>query len=193
MKTHRRLTSVASLAALVLVCAPAGAHAGSLLSGYGGPGQGSQVILGSALLNGPGGGAHGGGEGGGGSASGGGSAGSAIAGGQAAAGTHAAPAGGAHAQARAHARSGSGIASPSRGGAASAAGPGAYVTASRSARSETAVPTPTLGISAADLVYILLGLAVLVMTAALTKTMTRGPQGDGAPAKGIRRSRRVTS
>ena len=33
--------------------APASALASPLLSGYGGPGQGSQVILGSALVNGP--------------------------------------------------------------------------------------------------------------------------------------------
>ena len=57
----------------VLLCAlclavPAGAVASPLLSGYGGPGAGSQVILGSALVNGP----RGGGGGGGGSASGGG-------------------------------------------------------------------------------------------------------------------------
>jgi len=59
----------------VLLCAlclavPAGAVASPLLSGYGGPGAGSQVILGSSLVNGPRGG--GGGGGGGGSASGGG-------------------------------------------------------------------------------------------------------------------------
>jgi len=57
----------------VLLCAlclavPAGAVASPLLSGYGGPGAGSQVILGSSLVNGP----RGGGGGGGGSASGGG-------------------------------------------------------------------------------------------------------------------------
>lgn len=41
-----------TLAALVLVpCASAGAN--PLLSGYGGPGQGSQAIIGSQLLNGP--------------------------------------------------------------------------------------------------------------------------------------------
>jgi hypothetical protein len=37
-------------------CAPASAHANPLLSGYGGPGQGNQAILGATLLNGPGGG-----------------------------------------------------------------------------------------------------------------------------------------
>lgn len=52
----------------VCLAAPAGAAASPLLSGYGGPGAGSQVILGSALVNGP----RGGGGGGGGSANGGG-------------------------------------------------------------------------------------------------------------------------
>jgi len=38
------------------VACPTGALASPLLSGYGGPGQGSQAILGAALLNGPSGG-----------------------------------------------------------------------------------------------------------------------------------------
>ena len=37
-------------------CAPAGAEANPLLSGYGGPGLGDQAIIGATLLNGPGGG-----------------------------------------------------------------------------------------------------------------------------------------
>src|SRR5580693_9670272 len=58
--------------AVVLASAvPAVARAGSLLSGYGGPGEGSQVILGATLLNSP----PGGGEGGAGSPPAGGSAG----------------------------------------------------------------------------------------------------------------------
>jgi hypothetical protein len=43
---------------------PAGALASPLLSGYGGPGEGSQVILGSALVNGPRGGGGGSSSGG---------------------------------------------------------------------------------------------------------------------------------
>jgi hypothetical protein len=49
-------TSILSTACAALLGAaltPALASAGSLLSGYGGPGQGSQAILGSTLLNGP--------------------------------------------------------------------------------------------------------------------------------------------
>jgi hypothetical protein len=50
-----------ALAAWLAIAAavPLGAQASSLLSGYGGPGQGSQVILGSTLLGGPGGGSPG--------------------------------------------------------------------------------------------------------------------------------------
>lgn len=48
------------LAVAVSAALPAGAQAGSLLSGYGGPGQGSQAVLGSTLINGPGGGSGGG-------------------------------------------------------------------------------------------------------------------------------------
>lgn len=52
---------------VLLVALPAVAQASPLLSGYGGPGQGSQAILGAALVNGPSGG--GGGSRGGGSQS----------------------------------------------------------------------------------------------------------------------------
>jgi hypothetical protein len=63
MKKHLATTTIFTLLALALGVTPA-AHAtsGSLLSGYGGPGQGSQAILGSALLNGPSGGAPGAGS-----------------------------------------------------------------------------------------------------------------------------------
>jgi len=50
---RRAVTSAFALAALT---APAQASVNPLLSGYGGPGQGSQVILGATLLGPPGGG-----------------------------------------------------------------------------------------------------------------------------------------
>ena len=55
MRSRRIITSaIACIAALSAAAAmPVAAPAGSLLSGYGGPGQGSQVILGSSLVNGP--------------------------------------------------------------------------------------------------------------------------------------------
>ena len=56
---------------LVVPALCASARASPLLSGYGGPGQGSQAILGSTLINGPpsGGGSRGGGRGAGGGGS----------------------------------------------------------------------------------------------------------------------------
>ncbi|HUA75946.1 MAG TPA: hypothetical protein VL988_14425 [Solirubrobacteraceae bacterium] len=62
------------MALLALALAPAVAQAGSLLSGYGGPGEGNQAVLGSAVIGGSHGGSGGSGSSGSsGSASGGGS------------------------------------------------------------------------------------------------------------------------
>ncbi|HXP28462.1 MAG TPA: hypothetical protein VN804_01790, partial [Solirubrobacteraceae bacterium] len=49
-----------ALAALICVAAPQAALAGSLLSGYGGPGEGSQALIGASLVKGPRGGGGGG-------------------------------------------------------------------------------------------------------------------------------------
>jgi hypothetical protein len=49
----RTIVSIAALAAALTVATPDASLAGSLLSGYGGPGGGNQAILGSALVNGP--------------------------------------------------------------------------------------------------------------------------------------------
>src|ERR1700753_670599 len=58
---RQRLTPAAALVALSLCILPAGAHASStLLSGYGGPGEGNQAIIGSALIGGGKGGSGGG-------------------------------------------------------------------------------------------------------------------------------------
>jgi hypothetical protein len=69
MTSRRTITlTTACLLTLSLSAAlPAAAPAGSLLSGYGGPGQGSQEIIGAGLVNG---GSRGGGSGGGSSGSG---------------------------------------------------------------------------------------------------------------------------
>jgi hypothetical protein len=56
MKTHRRIITSVGLLLAAASCMPASAHANPLLSGYGGPGQGNQAILGATLLNGSGGG-----------------------------------------------------------------------------------------------------------------------------------------
>jgi hypothetical protein len=51
-RTIRLLLISLTVAALLTAAAPDGAWAGSLLSGYGGPGGGAQAILGSTLING---------------------------------------------------------------------------------------------------------------------------------------------
>jgi hypothetical protein len=52
MKSHRIIIYIGVLLA-VAVALPGSALASPLLSGYGGPGQGNQALLGSALVNGP--------------------------------------------------------------------------------------------------------------------------------------------
>jgi hypothetical protein len=59
MTSNRTISLALLVIAAILSATPADASANSLLSGYGGPGQGSQAILGSALLG--GGGSSGGG------------------------------------------------------------------------------------------------------------------------------------
>jgi hypothetical protein len=56
MTSYRRFTPSIGISMALVVLVPASAQAGSLLSGYGGPGQGSQAILGSTIVNGGGGG-----------------------------------------------------------------------------------------------------------------------------------------
>ncbi len=171
MNSHRRLIAAAFVVALSGLSAPALADAGSLLSGYGGPGQGSQVILGSTLLNGGGGSSHGGS---------GGSSGEAASTGSGAGGSleASAPSPAArHRQgvARAHRpAAGSTVGAPAR-----AQEKPAIAVLARSAVQESHVGDPVLGISAADLVYILLALAVLVVTAVLTRAIARPSRGNG--------------
>src|SRR5438874_7144215 len=81
MKTHRRRIQRVGLAVVAIgTCWPLPAHASPLLSGYGGPGQGSQAILGSTLFGGPGGGSSGSGAASGGEGSSGASASPAVSG-----------------------------------------------------------------------------------------------------------------
>lgn len=65
MKGHRRTLLTSAVTALLSALAAPAAYASSpILSGYGGPGAGEQVILGSHLLNTPSGGGSGGPSGG---------------------------------------------------------------------------------------------------------------------------------
>jgi hypothetical protein len=165
MSTHRRLITTATLTLLVAYCAvPASTWAGSLLSGYGGPGQGNQAILGAALVNGPG-----GGEGGGGGGSG---AGGTLTSTPAVAGTPASgtPAAGATGRANTSGRG--------HGGRARASVPSSRAETPRFrqlAYGATAA-SPALGVPSGDLLYILLGFAGLALTGALTRQLVRRPR-----------------
>jgi hypothetical protein len=169
----RRQRNRISIVILAIACgsafAPAGASAGSLLSGYGGPGQGSQQILGATLLNGPSGGGGAGGEGAAGSSPAG-AGGSALMGDAGRVG-----AGGLQRRSPAHRLSG-------RHG-----GNGAQTASSSDSRAQGAVAVrgasqtdtvgaQTLGLSEDDLVYIFLTLGALALTGALSRQLARRPR-----------------
>jgi hypothetical protein len=167
--------------AFAMAC-PTGAVASPLLSGYGGPGQGPQAILGSTLLNGPSGG--------------GGSSGSGAASLSSAPPASQAPVGAGtprSVQAR-----GSGARQPD--GSASAAGgqgPAGHVGRIGSSGDglypafEPSASTGTLGLSGQNLLLIVLALAGVAVLAALTvrlATRTSTPSGTGGSAQVVGRS-----
>jgi hypothetical protein len=151
------------LVAAIWSVTPAAAAGGPLLSGYGGPGEGEQAILGSALLGGSGGAGRGGA----------GSAGAQSSGEQAlAAPTATSAAGGSrHASgASSHRMGGStapGRVTTSKDGqeAGTRSGPAASLT--------DAGGSQPLGLSSEDLLYILIALAALALTAAMTQQLAR--------------------
>jgi hypothetical protein len=167
MKTNRRIVRAAGLLALVAFFAavPVAAQAGPLLSGYGGPGQGNQAILGSTLLGG---------------GSGGGSSGSGGPNGQAATAPNAsalAPG------ASATTPRGSSPGGRSTRAAHGAAGLGGRYVAPKPvpypAVERTAGSAGAFSLSAADISFVVLAAAALAMTGALTRRMVRT-----GPAKG---------
>jgi hypothetical protein len=158
MKTHRKIIPIVALGLACGALAPASAPAASpLLSGYGGPGQGTQAILGSALLNGPSGG-------------GGGSTGSGLAS-SATTSSAGQSGGGSSSGTRARRSAGHGDRSASRGAGASG---GAY-------RSPTALSVTrasgggsgVLGLSDSAFLVVLLVLAALMFTGLLTRGLAR--------------------
>jgi hypothetical protein len=180
-----RILIPTTLAVVVLCPIPAVAAASSLLSGYGGPGQGNQAILGSALLNGPS------NRGGGGSAGGGGSTG---AGGSS--GAQSGTSGGVQ-----EARSNGAVSRASRPSGRSAKGKAGHPQAAVSraypngplSMTRESGGSAMLGLSGKDVIYIILALGALVLTAALTRQLTRGHGGrGGAGAKGMRSGTRGT-
>ena len=170
MRRHRVITTAALFAAGLLAVIVPAADAGSLLSGYGGPGQGNQAILGATLI---GGGSSSGGSAGGGSGPTGptGGAGSIALAEGTAGGSRAA---GGSGPSRRH---GAGAPSrPASGSKGSSSAPGVSSSGSATTVSlaQTAsISTPPLGISGTVLVYILLAAAALVLTGALTGRLAR--------------------
>jgi len=153
---------------------PVASRANPLLSGYGGPGQGNQAILGSALLNGPSGGGSAGG--GGASSSPGGSPRAAVASSAQSGSLPATP--GTTAGAAGHTagatRKGNSAARGLRGVVEASSGPsGAGPVSTRVVGARSA---GTLGLSDQDLLAISLALAALALTTVLTARMARtGP------------------
>jgi hypothetical protein len=177
MTSHRGIITTATLVVLAVSGATAGvAQAGSLLSGYGGPGQGNQAILGAALLGG-GGSSAGKGEGGGGSSNGSG-AGTSATGGGAVGGavgeTTQKPVNGTrHGSARHATGSASGT---------SAGRPRPYSYPTAPGAPEAAVSSTAFGLSGSDALYILMVLAGLALAAGLTRQLVvHGPGERGRP------------
>jgi hypothetical protein len=178
IKTILTVTLTAAGCAL----APAAASAGSLLSGYGGPGEGSQAVLGSALLNGP--------PGGGGAAAGTGTAGS-----SAGAVRHesSATASGSRSGGRVRSSTSGEGQKQAKGGAKSTttgAGGARFGRISPSYASASAVASQPLGVSGADLMYICLALGGVALTGVVTRQLVAGQ--SRAP-KGISRQTRVSN
>ena len=166
MMRHLAMLTIATLTALVLPFGvPLAAQGDSLLSGYGGPGAGTQAILGATLLNGSGG--KGGGTQGGSGPPVGGGPGGVTSGAQVGPSERASPSASSHASSGAAASQEPHPRRPSRAsqGAAAAAGGGAV--AGESAGSQE------LGLSEGGLALVLVAVAGLALTAVLTRMMAR--------------------
>jgi len=153
--------AITSTAAVIALCSPGAAAANPLLSGYGGPGQGTQVILGGGLVNPPGGG---------------GPAGQAAAAGTSELTVTAVQAGSSRATGAATGkpRHRQAASTPPRAGASppskplpGGAGPAPIALAG------TGASGATLGLSSGDLVLILFVLAGLAVTGTVTRRLTR--------------------
>jgi hypothetical protein len=198
VKRHRTIITTTVLVALICAAAPQAALAGSLLSGYGGPGEGSQALIGAALVKGPRGGSGGGSSNG----SGGGRP-DLAAPTTSTSSTDASrtPAGGSSpAQRGSRTVSGSsGAGSRGSGGSARGsthAGSSAGQSAQSAARAEFASyprsesvasepSTVAFGVSGADLAYILAALLGVLLTAFATLRLARRSAAGGVGAKGI--------
>jgi hypothetical protein len=162
---HVRIIRTAALVLGVSCALPLAAQASTLLSGYGGPGQGNQAILGSALLNGP----RSGGGGGGSAGTASGSPTAVTANGVAettsGSGTPSgrAPSGRASKRAQGHARGSATTHAVPRGTRPALTGPAA-IASSYPASERGAGPTSVaLGLSGEELLYTILALGALLL------------------------------
>jgi hypothetical protein len=170
MNKHHNIIFSAALLAAVVLATPVTADASPLLSGYGGPGQGSQMILGSSLLGGPGGGS-------GGPATAAGAASTAASNG----GLGSAPAGSTSGSSVSVVHTAHGAVIRQRSSSSGApAGTSAGASGSSAALARQAAP-PALGVSQDDLLYILLALATLAFAGVLTRRFAYPRSG---PARG---------
>ncbi len=219
MSRYRTTALAVVLSGLLFSFAPAVALGNSLLSGYGGPGEGSQAIIGSTLVKGGSGGGGGGSAGSGGSngSSGGGassgnsgsgaSAGSGVQGVAGGTGQSGVTQSSGRAQSGARGAGSSGEGGGGRGGSAAGGGAGTAAGSGQQAGSSagasgasagsgsglsgagrvapvSAVESQAVGLSQADLLYILLALAALVATGLLTRRLTHAPGTGRESLKG---------
>jgi hypothetical protein len=189
VKRHPTIISTTVLVALICATAPQVALAGSLLSGYGGPGEGSQALIGATLVN----GARGGGGGSGGSGSAGGGRPSlaepatppASTRTDGAGDSQATPSsgGGSSRQSKRSSTQGANRSSAAGSGASAAGGQSADRTGFASyPRSERIVDQPSsfaLGVSGADFGYALIALLCLLLTAFATLRLARRSGASG--------------
>src|SRR5438270_7791308 len=162
MRPHRKSTTAAFLALILAASLPAASSANPLLSGYGGPGQGNQAILGSALLNTPRGRS-------------GGSGGSSLAVPPAPSGGEASRESSSRIAPQAARRAGGARhAQPSVSSSkASASGSQPYTSSTPARTAVVRDVSQPLGLSGTDLLYLFLAAGVLVATAAITRRMGR--------------------
>ena len=166
MTSQRTISLTLTLLAMLISTAPSSAFANPLLSGYGGPGAGSQAILGSTLVGGGGGGSAGGTSGGSPVSSPGGAAPTGSSGSRVRAGGRTADRGSAQ------------VARPS--GKSSGGAARAYpVSSAENASQSAAIASETLGISSDDVAYIFLALGALAFTGVLTRRLARTSRLEG--------------
>jgi hypothetical protein len=165
MTRHRTIIPLFGLLLALCLAVPVAAQANPILSGYGGPGQGNQAILGSALLNGPSSGGGGGGSAGSGAS---GESGSLAT--PTSAGSGRAGRGAASKQSPAHGQSGAAAGTVQRIVSSHVDASSAYLAAERG---HAVGQSGALGLTGQDLLLMILVLAALALAAVFTRRLTQ--------------------